>query len=76
MANGWTLERRARQRELIQKWQPWKQSTGPRTLKGKAVAADNAIKHGLRSRPHLEMMRKFRKLLKEQNEARLRVQPE
>lgn len=44
MANGWTLERRARQSELIQSWRPWERSTGPRTAEGKATASRNAYK--------------------------------
>jgi hypothetical protein len=47
MANGWTKERRARQSELIRGWKPWEQSTGPRTEKGKALVANNALKHGM-----------------------------
>ena len=46
MANGWTLERRARQTELIQKWRPWDKSTGPKTPEGKAKVAQNAYKGG------------------------------
>ena len=42
MANGWTLERRARQAQLIKTWQPWKSSTGPKTRAGKAIASRNA----------------------------------
>ncbi len=40
-ANGWTPERRARQRELIRSWQPWRASTGPRTTTGKAKSSQN-----------------------------------
>jgi hypothetical protein len=42
MGNGWTEERRQRQAEIIQRWQPWAKSTGPRTAEGKAVASKNA----------------------------------
>lgn len=42
--NGWTPERRARQAELIRSWRPWEQSTGPRTIKGKAKASANRQK--------------------------------
>ena len=35
MANGWTPERKARQSQLIQSWQPWNKSTGARTPEGK-----------------------------------------
>ena len=40
--SGWTDERRAKQREAIQRWKPWEKSTGPRTPQGKAQAAANA----------------------------------
>ena len=42
MANGWTLERRARQAALIRTWSPWDKSTGPTTEAGKASASRNA----------------------------------
>jgi hypothetical protein len=48
--NGWTLERRARQAELIRTWRPWEHSTGPRTPAGKAIVARNAWKGGLRQK--------------------------
>lgn len=35
MANGWTPERRARQSQMIQTWQPWRSATGPKTKSGK-----------------------------------------
>jgi hypothetical protein len=41
-----TTEEQERQGELIQKWQPWKKSTGPKTPKGKAKSANKAYKHG------------------------------
>ncbi len=44
--NGWTPERRAKQAKAIKDWQPWKQSTGPRTPEGKAAVAQNAYTHG------------------------------
>ncbi len=40
--SGWTDQRRAQQREAIQRWKPWEKSTGPRTPRGKAEAAANA----------------------------------
>ncbi len=46
MANGWTLERRARQAKLIRQWRPWEKSTGPRTQEGKVKVAQNAYKGG------------------------------
>ena len=48
MANGWTLERKARQAVLIQSWQPWNNSTGARTPEGKAASSRNAYKGGFR----------------------------
>ena len=47
MGNGWTDERRQKQRELIQTWKPWEQSTGARTSEGKAISSRNAYKHGI-----------------------------
>ena len=44
MGNGWTPERRAKQSALIQSWQPWKTSTGPRTPEGKHTASQNREK--------------------------------
>lgn len=49
MANGWTPERRLRQAELIQRWKPWKSSTGPCSKEGKRAVVRNAQKHGMRS---------------------------
>ena len=48
MANGWTLERGARQAELIRNWCPWQHSTGPRTSEGKARFSRNAWRGGIR----------------------------
>ena len=44
MSNGWTEERKARQREMIRTWRPWEKSTGPRTETGKQVSSRNAVK--------------------------------
>lgn len=44
--HGWTAERRKKQAERIQQWQPWKYSTGARTQEGKARSARNAYKGG------------------------------
>ncbi len=46
--NGWTEERRKRQKELIQRWRPWEKSTGPKSADGKARVARNAYKGGQR----------------------------
>lgn len=63
MANGWTLERRARQAERIREWQPWEQSSGPKTEAGKAVVARNAWKGGTR-----QVLRELARALGEQRE--------
>ena len=39
-------EQRQRQREAIQRWQAWNQSTGPRSPEGKAAASRNAFTGG------------------------------
>lgn len=65
MENGWTSERRARQAELIRQWQPWKQSTGPKSPEGKAAAARNAWKGEIRP-----LLRELARGLREQDEAR------
>ena len=41
---NWTTEQRQRQRELIQRWKPWKQSTGAKTPEGKKRSSQNAYK--------------------------------
>jgi len=50
-------EERAR---LIRKTRPWEKTTGPRTPAGKAAAARNARKHGLRSAEVAELRRVLR----------------
>ena len=46
MKSGWTPARKARQAALIRNWRPWERSTGPKSLAGKAVSANNAFKGG------------------------------
>ena len=46
MVNGWILERRARQAELIRGWQPWKQSTGLKSVEGNERVTTNAWRGG------------------------------
>ncbi len=41
-ARIWTPEQRQRQAEAIRRWQPWKQSTGPKSVQGKAKVSGNA----------------------------------
>lgn len=40
--SAWTLERRARQAQIIRCTQPWRQAKGPRTKKGKQASSRNA----------------------------------
>ena len=61
MVNGWTLERRQRQAELIRTWQPWRQSTGPKSAEGKERVATNAWRGG-----HRAEMRELTKMVNEQ----------
>ena len=63
MANGWTLERRAKQAERIREWRPWERSSGPKTEAGKAVVARNAWKGGTR-----QVLRELARALGEQRE--------
>jgi hypothetical protein len=37
----WTAEARAKQSERIRQWAPWRNSTGPVTEQGKAIASKN-----------------------------------
>ena len=64
MANGWTPERRARQAEAIQRWQPWRQSTGPKPAEGKARVARNAYRGGRREELRVlgRVLRKLREI--------------
>ena len=66
MANGWTPERRARQAELIRKWRPWEQSTGPKTEAGKAEVSQNPYKGGA-----WRLLRELSRALREHKKALL-----
>jgi len=59
--NGWTLERRKRQAEMIRQWRPWEKSTGPRTESGKQASARRGYNGGFR-----EMLREVGRALREQ----------
>ena len=58
MVNGWSMERRRKQSELIREWKPWEQSTGPKSSEGKARVATNAWRGG-----HRAQMRELSKLV-------------
>ena len=63
MANGWTLERRARQAELIRQWRPWEKSTGSEARDaGKDVVSRNADKGGT-----WRLLRDLSSVMREQN---------
>lgn len=62
-----TPEHRALRAELIRRWKPWERSTGPRTAEGKATAASNAYKGGLRPKMR-SLAKRMRVVLKEQQE--------
>lgn len=59
--NGWTVERKKRQSEMIKLWRPWERSTGPRTEDGKEASARRGYKGGFR-----EMLREVGRALREQ----------
>ena len=67
--SGWSQARRQRQREAIQRWKPWEQSTGPRSEAGKARAAQNGRTHGLFDARSRDLMRSLHELLREQRQA-------
>lgn len=41
----WTRLSRLRQAGFIRQIEPWKKATGPRTARGKAIVARNALRH-------------------------------
>jgi hypothetical protein len=64
---NWTLEERQRQRELIQRWKPWKKSTGAKTPEGKKRSGQNAYKTG-KSLEIRELLKNLNRLLKVQKD--------
>ncbi|MBD1917281.1 MULTISPECIES: hypothetical protein [Cyanophyceae] len=54
MASPWTPERRELQRQVALRPRLWERSTGPKMEGGKRIVAQNAIKHGQRSRAAIE----------------------
>lgn len=47
---NWTESQKKEQAQKIHDWQPWKNSTGPRSLNGKATSSRNAFKNSLLER--------------------------
>jgi hypothetical protein len=77
-ARKWTEEQRQRQREAIQRWKPWAQSTGPRSEEGKATAARNGDPGWMWAAQRAEvrdLMRVAAELLKDQRDMLKRVKP-
>lgn len=64
-ARTWTPEQRQRQREAIQRWKPWEQSTGPKTEEGKATVRRKGWKGGTR-----QLLRQLARLLNEAQQER------
>lgn len=60
-----TTEHRKLRAELIRKWKPWEQSTGPKTEEGKAASAGNSWKHGGRALEFREELRWLRDFLQD-----------
>ena len=66
-ARKWTLEQRQRQKEAIQKWKPWEQSSGPKSADGKKVASHNAWT-GVYLIQMRMLIKQLNKVLREQKE--------
>lgn len=65
---NWTTEQRQRQKELIQRWKPWKKSTGAKAPEGKRRSSQNSFKTG-KSLETREVIKELNKLLKAQGQA-------
>ena len=59
-----TPEHRRLRAELIRKWRPWENATGPKSVEGKATVSRNAYKGGSR-----RLLRALASLLREHGEA-------
>ena len=64
-ARKWTESQKARQRALIQTWQPWQQSTGAKSVEGKAKVSQNALKTGNFTAAALQADREHREMMNE-----------
>ncbi|ARU05558.1 hypothetical protein CCO03_13480 [Comamonas serinivorans] len=64
-ARRWSDEQRRQQAQRIRETQPWRQSTGPRSVEGKQRSALNAFKGGLRPRLRA-LSREVNQVLREQ----------
>lgn len=77
-ARVWTEEQKQRQREAIQRWKPWEQSTGPRTVEGKTKSARNGDPGWMwaAERAEVRALREYmNELLKEQRELMRLIAP-
>ncbi|PTB28457.1 hypothetical protein C9I56_13200 [Paraburkholderia caribensis] len=60
----WTPEQKAAQASAIKRWKPWEKSTGPRTEEGKAIVAENALKHFMRCAGEIEDRKRFNAVMR------------
>jgi hypothetical protein len=56
----WTPEAREKQRQLIKQWQPWENSTGPKTEQGRGISSQNARRTALSDEELVAGLRKMR----------------
>lgn len=64
----WTPEARAKQAAKIKEWQPWKKSTGAKTIQGQANSAGNWIYRGSHKgkKPTSELLKEMKLQIKMQ----------
>ena len=67
-ARKWTESQKAKQRALIQNWQPWKLSTGAKTLEGKSRSSQNSLKSGNYTAAALQEDREHRQLMRDHHQ--------